>query len=54
MALIRSRVARIPLRLVRSRNGPATSQYRTFGGVRGSWNDSVTSMPVPSGPGASR
>src|SRR5580704_8642352 len=54
MALIRSRVARIPLRLVRSRKGPATSQYRTFGGVRGSWNDSVTSVPVPSGPGASR
>jgi EmrB/QacA subfamily drug resistance transporter len=48
-ALIPSRVARMPSRLVRLRADPAISQYRRVISRSGSSNDSVTSVPSASG-----
>jgi hypothetical protein len=48
-ALIRSRVTRMPSRLVRPRANPAAIQYRRMSGVSASSNDSVTSVPPATG-----
>ena len=44
-ALIRSKVVRIPLRLVLPRAQPSNAQYSRSGSVGSSSNDSVTSVP---------